>query len=57
MPEPDPRAVREKFGASLPPFDAAFLDPDWALSGPSHVYRFQRSNTRPPADMLLQGCS
>lgn len=35
------------------PFDSAFLDPDWAVSGPDHVYRFRRSNTRPPADTLL----
>lgn len=33
--------------------DAAFIDPDWAVTGPDHVYRFQRSNTRPPADILL----
>lgn len=33
--------------------DAAFLDPDWAVSGPDHVYRFRDSNTRPPADVLL----
>jgi hypothetical protein len=36
-----------------PPFDAAFLDPDWAVTGPGHVYRFRKSNTRPPADVLL----
>jgi SAM-dependent methyltransferase len=36
------------------PFDAAFLDPDWAVSGPEHVYRFRQSNTRPPADALLE---
>lgn len=35
-------------------FDAAFLDPDWAVSGPGHVYRFRQSNTRPPADALLE---
>jgi hypothetical protein len=34
-------------------FDAAFLDPDWAVTGPEHVYRFRRSNMRPPADVLL----
>lgn len=33
--------------------DAAFIDPDWAVSGPGHVYRFTRSNTRPAADILL----
>jgi SAM-dependent methyltransferase len=36
------------------PIDAAFLDPDWAVSGPDHVYRFRSSNTRPPADALLE---
>ena len=35
------------------PFDAAFLDPDWAQTGPGHVYRFRPSNMRPPADRLL----
>jgi hypothetical protein len=34
-------------------FDAAFLDPDWAVSGPEHIYRFRNSNTNPPADELL----
>jgi len=34
--------------------DAAFLDPDWAVTGPDHVYRFLRSNMRPPADELLE---
>lgn len=34
-------------------FDAAFLDPDWAVTGKDHVYRFRDSNTRPPADSLL----
>jgi len=38
---------------SHPPFDAAFLDPYWAVSGPDHIYRFVNSNTRPPADTLL----
>jgi hypothetical protein len=38
----------------LPRFDSAFLDPDWAVSGPEHVYRFTNSNTRPPADTLLR---
>ena len=40
--------------AGLPPFDAAFLDPDWAITGPDHVYRFLHSNTQPPADTLLK---
>lgn len=39
--------------ASLPPFAAAFLDPDWAVTGPDHIYRFINANTRPPADILL----
>ncbi|MBU8921547.1 MAG: RsmD family RNA methyltransferase [Bacteroidales bacterium] len=34
--------------------DAAFLDPDWAVTGKDHVYRFKDSNTRPPADRLLE---
>ena len=35
------------------PVDAAFIDPDWAVSGPDHIYRFLNSNTQPPADTLL----
>ncbi len=38
---------------SLPSVDAAFIDPDWAVTGPDHVYRFTHSNTQPPADTLL----
>jgi hypothetical protein len=38
----------------LPRVDAAFLDPDWAVTGPDHVHRFVRSSTRPPADALLE---
>jgi SAM-dependent methyltransferase len=34
--------------------NAAFLDPDWAATGPEHVYRFLRSNMHPPADALLE---
>ncbi len=33
--------------------DAVFIDPDWAVTGPNHVYKFLNSNTRPPADLLL----
>lgn len=33
--------------------DAAFLDPDWAVSGEEHQYRFLDSNTCPPSDKLL----
>ncbi len=40
--------------SGLPPFDAAFLDPDWAVTGPDHVYRFIGSNTQPPADVLFR---
>ncbi len=38
----------------LPPVDAAFIDPDWAVTGPDHTYRFIQSNTKPPADSLLK---
>ncbi len=38
---------------NLPQVDAAFIDPDWAVTGPDHVYRFISSNTQPPADILL----
>lgn len=38
---------------SIPEIDAAFLDPDWAVSGPDHKYHFRNSNTRPPSDLLL----
>jgi tRNA1(Val) A37 N6-methylase TrmN6 len=39
---------------TLPPVDAAFLDPDWADTEPDHQYRFVNSNTLPPADALLE---
>jgi len=35
-------------------YDAAFLDPDWAITGEDHVFRFLDSNTRPPAGKLLK---
>ena len=38
----------------LPSIDAAFIDPDWAVTGPDHVYRFINSNTQPPADKVLK---
>jgi tRNA A58 N-methylase Trm61 len=38
---------------NLPSADAAFIDPDWAATGPDHVYRFIHSNTQPPADTVL----
>lgn len=39
---------------SIPHIDGAFIDPDWAVTGPDHVYRFTNSNTQPPADTLLK---
>ena len=36
--------------------DSAFLDPDWAVTGSEHIYRFRHSNMRPPADALLEKC-
>ena len=39
---------------SLTNINAAFLDPDWAVTGPDHIYRFKNSNTKPPADLLLE---
>ena len=29
----------------IPKVDAVFIDPDWAVTGPDHIYRFQQSNT------------
>ena len=40
--------------SGLPSVDAAFIDPDWAVTGPDHVYRFIQSNTQPPADTVLR---
>ena len=37
----------------LPSVDAAFIDPDWAVTGPDHLYCFIDSNTLPPADTVL----
>lgn len=37
----------------LPDIDTAFLDPDWAVTGIDHEYRFINSNTNPPSDELL----
>ena len=39
---------------ALPRFDSAFIDPDWADTAPGHTYRFLNSNTKPPADILLE---
>ena len=44
----DPATLKD-----LPHMDAAFLDPDWAVTSADHVYRFRNSNTQPPADALL----
>lgn len=44
----------ERTWDELPPLDAAFLDPDWAVTGPDHVHHFAPSTTRPPADALLE---
>ncbi len=38
---------------ALSGIDAAFLDPDWAVTGDDYVHRFRGSSTRPPADVLL----
>lgn len=38
----------------IPQVDAVFIDPDWAVTGPDHLYRFQQSNTQPPADLVLR---
>ncbi len=37
----------------LAPIDAAFIDPDRANTELDHEYHFINSNTRPPADVLL----
>ncbi|HVO97312.1 MAG TPA: hypothetical protein VMT15_04565 [Bryobacteraceae bacterium] len=39
---------------TLPQVDAAFLDPDWAVTGLQHVHRFLQSTTKPPADALVE---
>ncbi len=44
------RGLLSKFSA----VNAAFIDPDWAATGPDHVYRFIHSNTKPPADHILE---
>ena len=38
---------------SIHHFDAAFIDPDWAVTGVNHIYKFLNSNTSPPSDKLL----
>jgi len=47
-------ALDERTWRALPAVDAAFLDPDWAVTGPGHVHRFLHSAMRPPADVLLE---
>ncbi len=47
-------ALDERLLLGIPGIDATFLDPDWADTGLDHVYRFKNSNTRPPADRLLE---
>jgi 16S rRNA G966 N2-methylase RsmD len=46
-------SLDEKLLKSFSNIDAAFLDPDWAVTGEDHIYRFKYSNTKPPADLLL----
>lgn len=46
--------LEPKIIQGLPSLDAVFIDPDWAVTGPDHEYRFQRSNTKPPADLVLK---
>lgn len=46
-------ALSDELLGSIHGIDAAFLDPDWAVTGPDHVCRFRQSNMRPPADALL----
>ena len=48
----DPRILEK-----LPSIDAAFIDPDWAVTDPDHTYRFINSNTQPPADIVLKKIS
>lgn len=37
----------------IPTIEAAFIDPDWAVTGSDHIYRFIHSNSQPPADIVL----
>ena len=37
----------------IPSIDSAFIDPDWAVTGDNHIFRFLNSNTKPPSDKLL----
>ena len=47
-------ALSEEVLCQVRASDAAFLDPDWAVTGPNHICRFRRSNMLPPADTLLE---
>ncbi len=33
--------------------NSSFIDPDWAITGPDHIYKFINSNTQPPSDLLF----
>ena len=45
--------LSDEVNNSLPKIDAAFIDPDWSVTGINHEYRFINSNTCPPSDKLL----
>jgi hypothetical protein len=46
--------LENKLTNDQPSIEAAFLDPDWAISGPNHIFKFKNSNTKPPADILFE---
>lgn len=46
--------MADRITRELPTIDAAFLDPDWNITGSEHVHRFIDSTTAPPADALLR---
>lgn len=33
--------------------NSSFIDPDWAVTGAGHIYKFMNSNTQPPSDILF----
>ncbi|MBI9067598.1 MAG: RsmD family RNA methyltransferase [Salinivirgaceae bacterium] len=37
----------------VPEIDSVFIDPDWAVTGDNHIYRFLNSTTKPPSDILV----
>jgi len=47
-------SIDKKLLASIMNIDSAFLDPDWADTGSNHIFKFKDSNTKPPADKLLE---